>query len=124
MKILNKLDLLKLPSGTLYSDFNDGYCDGLFIKGENIVYGDGLTDDFQRFEFLSAIAPSSENGLNNMFPDIEGLDLEIDLSFSQHTLSREGYFDDDFLYAVYSKEEIMQMAFLISKCTGHEHTIP
>jgi hypothetical protein len=120
MKILSKEEFYNLPKGTLYSDFTNGYCEGLFIKGDSLLDGDNHYD-FTMFSPLSSINPKSEHELIDKWPYVEGLDILIHLSAKDSLFEREGYFNPASKYAVFSSEEIKDFAKLISEAKSYEN---
>ena len=112
MKILNRQQFLALPSGTLYStDDSALFVVGLAIKGETIYDGKEAIDFFK----IDLIHDISSVDVVDM-AEQTGESFEPDFN----SWGRDGLFEWDALYAVYSTQDIAELAQTISKCVGHE----
>jgi hypothetical protein len=112
MKILNRQQFLALPSGTLYSTDDPAlFVVGLAIKGDTIYDGKESIDFFKmdlihNVPSVDVVDVAEQTG--------ESFELEFD------SWGRDGLFERDALYAVYSTQDIAELAQTISKCVGHE----
>jgi len=104
MKIVSKQEFYKLPSGTLYSDYNPCIFDGLKIKGDTI--GDGSPIDYFYQDLIGNVEATSDPR-----------DIAFMLDFCCE--ERDGLYDNNATYAIYAKEEILALANKIMRCVGY-----
>lgn len=101
MKLFEFKDFLKLPSGTIFSYYEPCIFNGLYKKGDSIKDID--------FFYTDLIAPvkceSSDKYADLMMDWNVGEDVELEFDVGE----REGLFEQEQLYAVYSKEEIVEL---------------
>jgi hypothetical protein len=105
MKILAKQDFLKIQEPILYSNYSPIIFEGLFIKTKSLSLNNGELFDFRYNALLPPIL-SCEDDADFLFGKGnygQEFDIEYDNNF------REGLFDDEYLYAVYSKEDIKKL---------------
>lgn len=105
MRIVNRTEFLKLPAGTLFCKFQPNLFDDLQIKecdpgtwnpdfiattiaGSGLCLQGGDSSDQEDIVFKQAVE--------------KGTEFRIDYE----STSRDGYFDEDQLFAVYDKEDI------------------
>ncbi|GCD12916.1 hypothetical protein [Clostridium tagluense] len=101
MKILNRKELRQLEHRNLFSNAN-GDINGLYIYEEN------MSVDFVQTDLLGFPQHKDSRGHQGMedFSLVKhGKELEIDLDCS----SREGFYDDSRLYAVYEKGDLLKL---------------
>ena len=96
MKILNRNEFLKLPEKTMFSYWEPKMLTGIMIKKETL-YHENKAIDFNCYELL---------------PDIKSYD-EKNIKIGFDTYWREGLFEDNQLFAIYTKDEVKQMFNLI-----------
>lgn len=117
MKIVNKKEFYELPNGTLYSHYDPCVFSGLMIKGDTIrkrlsespfdfYYEDliGNVEYDDSGEFVDTITEAKEN------KTVFALDFEC--------VQRDGLYEDNALYAVYSSEEVALLSNKIQNCVG------
>ena len=95
MKVVSREEFLALPEGTLYTKFMPCYTEGLAVKHKSIP------DDW----FYTQLIASTDN--------CEGLDELCDgkeLPFSADWSSRDGAFDNDQMFIIYSTEDVKAFA--------------
>ena len=105
MKIVNRTEFLRLPSGTVYANYESGLFELLCIKGENCGTNDWFYDD------LVGVGAIDCDG-----SDLEAFDL-LDLSektgsrvpMNFEITGRDGCFDADQLFAVYERVDVEQL---------------
>ena len=106
MKIIDRAAFLALPVGTLFSKFDPHAFGPLAIKGESTAH-DFWVQDLD--------GPLKANGTGEWIDAIEraqdGADVEIDLDVE----SRDGLYDKDQLFAVWSPDEVRTLIARLSK---------
>lgn len=117
MKIVTKSEFYKLPDGTLYSEFDPQIFRGLKIKNETI-YHDGEPIDFFYEDLIGNVDARSSDEYSNILTKCEEDGSEFNLDFECG--ERDGLYDDNALYAVYSTEEIRMLSDKIAGCVGYD----
>lgn len=97
MKIINKEEFMKMPSGTLYSEFKPCIFNDLMIKGETIG---------SDYLYMSLIGNVCHEGDFASFI-FDRLDNSKDFHLDFNLYSRDGLYDNDAMYAVYDKNDII-----------------
>lgn len=98
MRLHKFKDFLKLPAGVIFSYYQPCIFNGLFKKGSSIQDIDFFYEDL-----IAPIKCSGSDEYNESLMDWrEGEELELEFDVGQ----REGLFDEEQLYAVYSEDEI------------------
>ncbi len=98
MRIVNKTEFLKLPEGTLYSEYEPQIFKGLFIKLESIN-----DSDFMYRDLIGNVKCSSSNERCEIMDNAELYGNDFDLCFE--STSRNGMFSSGELYSVYSEND-------------------
>lgn len=108
MKIVNRKEFLKLPENTVYSKFEPNIFEYIQIKGESIEDIDW---------FFQPITDSIE--VEGSYPAIHldkaiktGKSINMDFNLQE----RDGCFDQDQLFAVWEKEDVIQLIARLSRC--------
>jgi len=110
MKIINKPDFLKLPIGTVYSDYGPFNITNFAIKGESLIE----SNDF----YYTSIIDSIDSETSSDFFDIlekaekEKTSFNIDLD----VCSREGFFEKNQLFVIWEKSDIEKLIKKLSEC--------
>jgi hypothetical protein len=99
VKIVSKKEFLKLPPGTIYSKYQPINFGDIEIKGETI-------SDFDYYYTYIAGNIDAED-FGELFDKMDELKKsDIDIPIDLEIENRDGLFEDDQLYAIYSKEDI------------------
>jgi hypothetical protein len=98
MRIVNRTDFLSLPSGIIYSKYQQlGIIEGLYEKG------DTWSDDWIYQSLLDSVdCNDSDEFANIMFAAEEGSEFKMDLNCGE----RDGVFDDNDKFVVYDKKDL------------------
>jgi len=102
MKIVNYDEFIKLPKGTIYSEtepciFGEWRIKRDTVNGDSDWFYEVLVGDFDYFEKYSDISEA--------YDDMEkGVDI-----LSEGVLQRDGMYDHDRKFAIYSKEDIKKL---------------
>lgn len=104
MKIVKFKQFLESPEGTIFSYFEPCIFNGLFKKRDTI-YSEGKGIDFFYQELISPIKCSGSDEMNDILIEAEKGE-EFELDYTDENISREGFFDEEQLYAIYSQEDI------------------
>lgn len=113
MKIMKRIDFLKLPANTLYSEYDPYIIGQLKIKGETLnVVEEG---DW----WLQKIADSIES--DNINEWVEKIDKSLEtgesIEMDFDTEQRDGLFDDDDrLYAVWEPKDVEHLINRLKRC--------
>lgn len=97
MKVVSRKEFLVMPAGTLYTPFKPCYTEGLAVKGETLDNGDDW--------FYTELVASSES--------CAGLDMlnnGEELPFNTDWQGRDGAFDQDQKFIVYSPADVFAFA--------------
>ncbi|GFN32518.1 hypothetical protein [Paenibacillus xylaniclasticus] len=108
MRIVNRAEFLKLPSGILYSRYESlGTIRGLHSKLES------LTNDWIYQDVVGDI-DEDENEFDEIFAKAEkdsSYEFRMDLNCGR----RDGMFDDDDKFAIYNEEDIRRLIDRLNK---------
>ena len=102
MKVVDRKEFLAMPAGTLYTKFKPCYTDGLAIKHDTLDNG----DDWFYTELIASTV--EDNG------DIK-LDNGEELPFSADWIGRDGAFDPEQMFIVYSPADVIAFAETLAK---------
>lgn len=108
MKILNRVEFLQKPEGTLFSKYVPCLFGELSIKGENV--GD---NDFYYQSINDAIKCNSSDEFSEILFKAQETGESIQLDF--YCVSRDGIFDDD-LFAVWEIEDVLLLIKRLKIC--------
>lgn len=100
MRIVSRAELLKLPPGTVYSEYEPCYFRDLSVKVDTWE-NDWLYDSL----FVPLDTTSDSDYLAKCDVAERGEDVPLDF----HSTSRDGTFDDKQLYAVFSPEDVEKL---------------
>lgn len=106
MRLVSRDTLLTMPSGTVYSDYNDGVIDGLYKKGDTIINDDNQAIDWHLIDVLDP----EFNG--NPYEIIEELEHGGEISY-ESDYERDSTFDDSAMYLVYSAEDVQKIIAIL-----------
>lgn len=106
MKVVNRKEFLAMPPGTLYTLFKPCYTDGLAIKHDTLDNGNDW--------FYTELIASSENG------DLVGMDAGEKVPFSANWQGRDGAFDQEQKFIIYSPEDIRAFAKTLAELIGSD----
>ena len=109
MKIVNRDAFLKLPNGTLFSKYTP--C----IFGELMIKEDSLSNDFIYQEIIDAIDSNSSEEIYDKLEDSQINGTEIAMDF--HCCGRDGCFEDDQLFAVWSNDDRLALIYRLGECS-------
>lgn len=103
MKLINKKDLLQMPKGTVFAKKSTVFC----VTNPILVLRDCMDRDFTYVDVSSFDFGNSYTETDEAFFTLEeksGTSIEMYLSEQ-----RDGLFEDDEMYYVFSKNEVQQM---------------
>jgi hypothetical protein len=114
MKIVDRQTFLAMPEGTVFSKYKPCIFDGLFVKAS---HGGEYANDFLYDDLIAPVdAGDSGEGFDMLFASQERGD-EVPLTFSDAT-TRDGLFDDDQLFAVYSDDDVSMLIHRLLAASG------
>jgi len=106
MKLLNRTEFLAMPENTLYSDYDSGNIEGLYIKDES------LNNDFCYVDIVFSVKNNGDN-IFEVIGDMEqGKSFPVDLD----SYEREGLFDDSLQYVIWENEDVKALIEKLNKC--------
>jgi hypothetical protein len=110
MKIVDCKTFLALPPGTVYAKYAPSYFEGLCIKGDTLPNG----NDWFYQQIVDSIRASDSGEWGALLDESEttGRELVMDFNFE----GRDGCFEDDQLFAVWSKEDVAQLIERLKRC--------
>jgi hypothetical protein len=103
MKIVNRKTFTSLPANTLYSKYEPCFFGDLEIKGDTLDH----CNDYCVQRISDAIKCSGSEEFGNLLDDAErgGGSLAMDFDCE----SRDGLFEDDQLFAVWEKRDVIAL---------------
>lgn len=116
MKIINRKQFFELPDGIIYSKYNPCYFDGLYIRLEVIKNINGEPIDFYYKDLIAQLDVNDSEEYNDVLLEVEKTNGDIKLNFNCSL--RDGFYDDDEMFAVYSREDIINLSNTIAGCIG------
>jgi hypothetical protein len=110
MKIVNRKTFLSLPSGTVYCKYNlTGNFEELAVKeSESGEYGNDWV-------CTSLYGDVEINNCDDFVDKMERYEKGEEFRFSHEEAGRDGFFDEDQLFAVYDQEDIKQLIDRLQK---------
>ncbi|MEQ4672308.1 hypothetical protein AB7W30_20065 [Providencia manganoxydans] len=114
MKIVDRTAFLKLPANTVYSlsDYKVSSqrvnISGLYIKGDTVANVDYYEQSIPDFEW-----DDTEEYVNTILAAVKD-NIEIDVSFNSET--KNGLFDAEQMYVVWSKNDISSLIERLKEC--------
>lgn len=110
MRIVSKKTFMALPQGTIFSEYKPCIISGLFIKGCNP--GEWRSDYLELDLIESVECKDSEERVDILDnSELDGSEFKFDYEL----YGRNGLFEDDQLYLVYSKEDVKRLIDVLSK---------
>lgn len=111
MKIIKRIDFVKLPPNTLFSEYAPCYFGPLLIKGETLP---GNNDWYEQQIADAVSAHDSGEWADKLFQSQEtGESIEMDFDCE----GRDGSFDpDDRLYAVWEQQDVRYLVNRLQRC--------
>ena len=107
MKIFKRKDFINLPAETLFSFYCPASFDGLMIKTTS------GGDDFNCDDIVGAIENISTS---DFFDKCEVMESGVSVPMDFDNTGRDGFFDEDQLYAVYEKEDVKKLIDRLQRC--------
>lgn len=117
MKLLTRQEFMELPPGVLYAEFAPCTFGEVLIKGETIVHNGENIDWFHD----GALIGDFEHGASSPIDDILAFNEKRQLKARFDYGGRDGCFDDTATYAVYEKEDLVDLIVTLVNClkTGY-----
>jgi len=111
MKIVNRKDFLQMPANTLFSKFSPDNFGPLSIKVCDS--NDGWHNDFVVQDIEGAIqCEGSDDFSNKCDLMVKGEEVAMDFECA----GRDGLFNNDQLFAVWSKDDVKMLIDRLNKC--------
>lgn len=111
MRIITQAEFLKLPGGTLYSKYTPSSFDGLCIKAQ--TEGD---NDFVCMDLVGNIEARDDVDFLTKCDEAVNEGAELKLDFEAY--GRDGMFDKEQLFAVYSRKDIFNLIDTLKVLVG------
>jgi hypothetical protein len=110
VKIVKRIDFLKLPPDTLYASYGHCYFEGLMIKGETLNGNDWCYQQIAE----AIVSHNSGEWADSLFRAAEtGESLPMDFDCQ----GRDGAFEpDDRLFAVYEPQDVQLLINRLQRC--------
>ena len=103
MKIITRADLMKMPSGTVFSYYEPCTFTGLYIKDSE---PEPDYPDFNVSDLIGAIECNSHNDFSTKCQQmVLGESMPVDFESS----GREGLFEDEQLFSIYEKQDVEKL---------------
>lgn len=112
MKVYNRTEFMKLPPGTVYSDYRPYTVDSLSVKttGPDDMTGDFCHQDIDALEIESA---SSNELFDKLGKQLADHSVSLPLVFDSS--GRDGMFDPDALFAVLDGQDIAKIVEVLTR---------
>lgn len=112
MKIVNRLEFMKLPSGTLYKKFPEPFAFGdLSVKFDSLTHHDARNGDFVCMEFGDIEAGDSGQMFDRLF---QMMDAGASYPLSLDCAGRDGMFEPDAMFLVYERDDVIKLRDFIA----------
>lgn len=108
MKIVDRATLMSLPAGTVFQTFDPIVFGEIMVKGETWPSRSGGLGDFLQSPLSAVDGDPSHGSWKRLIEANQYVGLEVELDHD--CTSREGLFDPDQLYAVWSADEVNAVA--------------
>ena len=115
MKIVKRIDFVKLPPNTVFSEYTPCYFGPLLIKGDTLPNG----NDWYEQQIAGAISAHDSGEWSDKLNWAEetggsiGMDLDCE--------GRDGSFDpDDKLYAVWEPQDVRHLVNRLQRCLSND----
>lgn len=106
MKIVNRKQFLALPEGVIYAKFQP--C----VFGDIAVKYDSIDNDWYYRDLLEVDAEDSGEWADML---LEGMEKDISLPLDFECVSRDGFYDDDQLFTVFEKQDVISLIESLQK---------
>lgn len=107
MRIIKADEFMRMPVGTVYSKYEPCIIGQFFIKDTTIQDGKGENIDFFYQDISDAIDCNGSDEFFEKLDESEKTGCDIAMDFD--CLSRDGCFEPEQLYAVWSKEDVSKL---------------
>lgn len=101
MRIVDQDEFLSMPAGTVYSEYMPQVFTGLFVKESG---SEKYSNDYIETSLIGNIKCEDSSEFAEKLFDAVEVGSEVDLDFESG--GRNGMFNSEQLYAVYSKEDV------------------
>lgn len=102
MKVVKREELINMPYGTIYSDFNDGIISGFYKKLNT-------NDEKNDWKLIDILNPLFGENTSEYLNEIEnGIEIEY-----EHSEEMDADFDDSNLYIIFSKKDLKAITKLL-----------
>jgi hypothetical protein len=108
MRIVDRRTFLALPANTLYSEYAPSWFGPLMIKG------DTWQNDFLTQQIADAIDCNGSGEFMEKLDAAQDTGLNLEMDFSCY--GRDGLFNDDQLFAVWSGEDVRKLIKRLEEC--------
>lgn len=110
MKIVTRKEFLKLPAETLFSYYEPCSFADLHIKVSD--KNSGYDNDFLYDSIIGPIFCQNSEDFTNKCDEMEkGKSVKLDFEYTR----REGLFEDEQLFAIYEKDDVIQLITRLNK---------
>ena len=110
MKIVNREEFMQLPAGTVFCKYRPCVFDELLIKRESCK----SADDFYYTAITSAIDCESSDEFAEKLDESQFKGSELKMDF--YCEARDACFDEDQLFAVWSRDDVSELIKRLSEC--------
>lgn len=114
MKIVNRDTFIGLPSGVIFSKYKPCVFGELMIKGESIIFDNG--NDFYYQDIADAIDCHDSGEFADKLFDSEANGTNLPMDFECQ--GRDGLFDKEQLFAVWSADDVADLMARLKHCIG------
>lgn len=115
MKIVNRAAFLAMPAETVYAKYTPSIFEGLCIKGDTIYDSAGKAIDwFYQGIGADAIDAHDSGEWGALLDDSEQTGKSLVMNFDMQ--GRDGCFDDDQLFAVLERPDVIAIVNRLKRC--------
>lgn len=114
MKIIDRKEFLRLPSGILFSEYEPCAFYGLRIKHDSVG-----SNDYIEESLIGNIYCDSSNDFVDKLDFAKKNKTSLKLDFLENG-SRNGCYENNQLYAVYEKQDLVDLIDTLKQCVPYE----
>lgn len=111
MKLIDRKAFLEMPNGTIYSTYEPCICDSLSIKISNVGDNDW---SYIPLDTISFINTEGSGDLYDKLLNLKPND-SIDTDISMNESYRDGVFDKDEMFMVFSRDEVEKLIGVLTQ---------
>lgn len=114
MRIVDRKAFLAMPAGTVYAKYQPSVFEGLCIKGDTLFDSEGKAIDWFYQQIVDSIQAYDSGEWGQLLDESQETGKELEMNF--HFEGRDGCFEDDQLFAVWSARDVLKLVDRLRQC--------